>query len=314
MLLPPFLSRARLRRLALVAVATVPLVVSAVHVPALAAADSPTPTRDVPSSTHKITLVTGDVVTVTTLADGHQIADVRRPVDAVGGVRMQERGGDLYVVPDEAVGLLGADKLDPRLFNVTDLIEMGYDEAGTGSVPMIATYTRATARAAGAPPAPQGSTMVRELPAIDGAALKTSKPRTRTFWTTVAPKLDAADATPTLRGGVAKLWLDGKVQVNLKESVPQIGAPEAWAAGFDGKGVKVAVLDTGIDVHHPDLESEIDGTASFVPGEAMTDVNGHGTHVASTIVGTGAASEHDYTGVAPGADLIVGKVLGGPEG
>ena len=52
---------------------------------------------------------------------------------------------------------------------------------------MIATYTRATARAAGAPPAPQGSTMVRELPAIDGAALKASKPRTRTFWTTVAP-------------------------------------------------------------------------------------------------------------------------------
>ena len=158
---------------------------------------------------------------------------------------MQESAGDLYVVPDEAAGLLGADKLDRRLFNVTDLIEMGYDAAGTGSVPMIATYTPATARAAGAPPAPQGSTMVRELPAIDGAALKTSKPRTRTFWTTVAPKLDPTDATPTLRAGVAKLWLDGKVQVNLKESVPQIGAPEAWAAGFDGKGVKVAVLGRG---------------------------------------------------------------------
>ena len=46
----------------------------------------------------------------------------------------------------------------------------------------------------------------------------------------------------------------------------------------------------------------------------MADVNGHGTHVASTIVGTGAASDGDYRGVAPGADLIVGKVLGGPEG
>ena len=89
------------------------------------------------------------------------------------------------------------------------------------------------------------------------------------------------------------------MQVNLKESVPQIGAPEAWAAGYDGAGVKVAVLDTGIDIHHPDLESQIDGTASFVPGEAITDVNGHGTHVASTIVGTGAASDHDYRGVAP---------------
>ena len=38
---------------------------------------------------------------------------------------MQERGGDLYVIPDEAVGLLGADRLDPRLFNVTDLVEDG---------------------------------------------------------------------------------------------------------------------------------------------------------------------------------------------
>src|SRR4029079_6624987 len=46
----------------------------------------------------------------------------------------------------------------------------------------------------------------------------------------------------------------------------------------------------------------------------MADINGHGTHVASTIVGTGAASDGRYRGVAPGADLIVGKVLGGPEG
>lgn len=90
---------------------------------------------------------------------------------------------------------------------------------------------------------------------------------------------------------MAKLWLDGRVKASLKESVPLIGAPEAWAAGCTGKGVKVAVLDTGIDVDHPDFAGLIDGTASFVPGEAVTDVNGHGTHVAGTIVGSGAASE-----------------------
>lgn len=113
---------------------------------------------------------------------------------------------------------------------------------------------------------------------------------------------------------MSKLWLDGRVKANLKESVPLIGAPEAWAAYYTGKGVKVAVLDTGIDVNHPDFAGVIDGTTSFVPGEDVTDVNGHGTHVASTIVGSGAASGGDYKGVAPGADLYVGKVLGGVEG
>ena len=155
--------------------------------------------------------------------------------------------------------------------------------------------------------------MVRRLPSIDGAALVANKPQVRTFWESFAPEMDLTDPTPTLDAGVEKVWLDGRVTATLKDSVPQIGAPEAWAAGFDGTGVTVAVLDTGIDVNHPDLAGQIDDTASFVPGEAVTDVNGHGTHVAGTIVGTGAASGGDYKGVAPGADLIVGKVLGGAE-
>ena len=96
--------------------------------------------------------------------------------------------------------------------------------------------------------------------------------------------------------------------------MPLIGAPEAWAAGYDGTGVTVAVLDTGIDVQPPGPRRPDHGTASFVPGEDVTDVNGHGTHVASTIAGTGAASGGDYKGVAPGADLLVGKVLGGTDG
>ncbi len=307
--------RTRRRRLpAVAAAALAPLVAAGlviVQAPVEAAPERPTIPED-PSSKHKVTLVTGDVVTVTTLADGQQVADVDRPDDAVGGVRMQEAGGDLYVVPDEAFALVSADRLDPRLFNVTDLIEMGYDDASVGMVPTIIEY--AGKPRAAVPGAPEGSTVLRKLPSIRGAALTTRKPEARTFWTSVAPDADPTAPTPTLAAGIQKLWLDGRVEAALKESVPQIGAPEAWAAGFDGDGVTVAVLDTGIDVNHPDLASQIDASHSFVPGEAVTDVNGHGTHVASTIVGTGAASGGDYTGVAPGADLIVGKVLGGADG
>ncbi|WP_426362105.1 S8 family peptidase [Streptomyces sp. E-08] len=299
------------RRRLLSAAAAVPLLASGLAVlqaPAQAAPVKPTVSAK-SSATHKVTLVTGDVVTVTTSADGKQSADVDRPDSAVGGVKLQQVQGDLFVIPDEAASLLATDRLDRRLFNVTDLIEMGYDDAKSASVPLIATYGRSTSRAAAEPKAPRGSRLTRELQAIHGAVLSTDKRQARTFWTSLAPQ-----GSPALGEGVAKLWLDGRVKASLKESVPLIGAPEAWAAGYTGKGVKVAVLDTGIDVGHPDFAGLIDGTASFVPGEGVTDVNGHGTHVAGTIVGSGAASGGDSKGVAPGADLYVGKVLGGVEG
>ncbi|MFD9502861.1 S8 family serine peptidase [Streptomyces sp. NPDC060035] len=309
---PSHSSAFRRRRWQLIsAAAAVPLLASGLAVlqaPAQAAPSKSTvPAKS--SATHKVTLVTGDVVTVTTMADGKQTADVDRPDSAVGGVKIQKIKGDLFVIPDEAAPLLGTDKLDRRLFNVTDLIEMGYDDAKSAAVPLIATYVQPKSRSAVEPTAPRGSKLTRKLNGIRGAVLSTEKRQARTFWTTVAPLGSAK-----LGAGVAKLWLDGRVKANLKESVPLIGAPEAWAAGYNGKGVKVAVLDTGIDANHPDFAGLIDGTASFVPGEAVTDVNGHGTHVAGTIVGSGAASGGDNKGVAPGADLFVGKVLGGAEG
>ncbi|MEU4067572.1 S8 family serine peptidase [Streptomyces wedmorensis] len=187
-------------------------------------------------------------------------------------MKLQEIRGDLFVVPDEAAPLLGTDKPDRRLFNVTALIEKGYDDAKSAAVPLIATYTQPKSRAAVESAAPRGSKLTRRLQGIGGAALSTEKRQARTFWNTVAPQ-----GGTRLGAGVAKLWLDGQVKASLKESVPLIGAPEAWAAGYTGKGVKVAVLDTGIDVDHSDFAGLIDGTASFVPGEAVTDVNGHGS-------------------------------------
>ncbi|WP_436757695.1 S8 family serine peptidase [Streptosporangium sp. V21-05] len=91
--------------------------------------------------------------------------------------------------------------------------------------------------------------------------------------------------------------------------MPRTGAPAAWARGLDGTGVKVAVLDSGIDDTHPDLAGKIAGRSNFVPDyEGDDDLNGHGTHVASTLAGTGAATGGRYRGVAPGATLLDGKV------
>ncbi|MFJ8851362.1 S8 family serine peptidase [Streptomyces sp. NPDC102437] len=260
--------------------------------------------RRVPSAQeYDITLLTGDVVHYTDGAGKQDTVTVDRPDGAVGGVHVQQAGDDIYVLPDEATALLAAGKLDRRLFNVTALAKMGYDDKRSGGIPVIATYPAGKARSL--PAAPRGAKKVRTLESIHGAALKADKDTTRTFWNGITN----TPAARSLDGGVAKLWLDGRAEVALKDSVPQVNAPQAWAEGYDGKGSKVAVLDTGIDATHPDVKDRILETKSFVPGEEVVDRHGHGTHVASTIAGSGAASEGVNKGVAPGAGLIIGKVL-----
>lgn len=89
----------------------------------------------------------------------------------------------------------------------------------------------------------------------------------------------------------------------------KIQAPEAWNLGHTGKGVKLAVLDTGIDKNHPDLEANIVGGEDYTGAGDYWDDNDHGTHCAGII----AASNNNIgtAGVAPDASLWVGKVLDG---
>ncbi|WP_405749839.1 S8 family serine peptidase [Streptomyces sp. NBC_00012] len=256
-----------------------------------------------PAKEYDITLLTGDVVHYTDGVGKQDTVTVDRPDGAVGGVHVQQAGDDIYVLPDEATALLAAGKLDRRLFNVSALAKMGYDDKRSGGIPVIATYPAARGRSL--PAAPRGAKKIRTLESIHGAALKADKDTARTFWNGVT----TAPAARSLDGGITKLWLDGRAEAALKDSVPQVNAPQAWAEGYDGKGSKVAVLDTGIDATHPDVKDRILETRSFVPGEEVVDRHGHGTHVASTIAGSGAASEGVNKGVAPGADLIIGKVL-----
>lgn len=78
---------------------------------------------------------------------------------------------------------------------------------------------------------------------------------------------------------------------------------------FSGKGIRVAVLDTGIDTTHPDFKGKIKGKKTFVSGQQVLDQNGHGTHCSGLIAGLTHPTKKFRYGVAPEAQLYIGKVL-----
>ncbi|MET9533391.1 MULTISPECIES: S8 family serine peptidase [unclassified Streptomyces] len=271
---------------------------------ATGAGKAPAPSRTAPSATahatHTVTLITGDRVTVTDLGGGRSTVAVERPEGATGAVRSQTSDGRVTVLPDEALPYLRSGVLDKRLFDVTGLIEQGLGAGKADGLPLIVTYGKGVRSAA-----PRGATTVRSLPSVGGAAVRAAS--SGTFWKSLTGS--RTRQAGSFADGVGKVWLDGRVKADMAESNAQIGTPAAWQAGLTGKGVKVAVLDTGVDADHPDLKGRISASKSFIAGEDTTDRNGHGTHTTSTVGGSGAASDGKEKGVAPDADLAVGKVL-----
>ncbi|MFD8689707.1 S8 family serine peptidase [Streptomyces sp. NPDC059651] len=251
-----------------------------------------------------VTLVTGDKVLVTTDPSGRSSAAVLPRADGEQPTfQTRQMGKDLYVYPETAAGAIAEGKVDEQLFNVTGLIRQGYDDAHTDALPLIATYDKSVNVAESAPAAPRGSERGLSLPAVDGVALKAGKDTAADFWQDVTGARSRSAST------LKKLWLDGKAEATLDRSTAQVHAPEAWAAGYDGKGTKVAVLDTGVDAGHPDLVDRVAASENFTDSKDTDDRVGHGTHTASTVGGSGAASDGRKKGVAPGASLLVGKVL-----
>ncbi len=151
----------------------------------------------------------------------------------------------------------------------------------------------------------------------------------------------ASDPTTVLRVA-AQPWVTWlapiEVVVALEEPVVDqarshtaaVGATEWWDEGITGSGVRIAVLDTGVDPVHPDLDDlDFGGWSNPVNPPKVVDArdfnggvcrplvadgHGHGTHVAGIATGTGegtplADDNGRYAGIAPGAELAVGKVL-----
>ncbi|MEV1329675.1 S8 family serine peptidase [Micromonospora costi] len=277
--------------------------------PARSAGPDPAPPAPGAASA-RITLITGDRVDLVQAAPGRVAATVHpgpgrehvtfHTVSADGGLR---------VLPSDVVPYVSAGVLDADLFDVEELVAQGYGDTAQGSLPLIVRYQEP---AAGRVRPLAGATGATPLESINGAALRVGKDDLGGLWSALraAPAARTSAGSPVRLGaGIDRVWLDGRVHPALEHSVPQIGAPAAWAAGRDGSGVRVAVLDTGVDDTHPDLAGRIAEAQDFSGTGSARDGHGHGTHVAATIAGSGAASGGLRKGVAPGAKLLIGKVL-----
>jgi len=92
----------------------------------------------------------------------------------------------------------------------------------------------------------------------------------------------------------------------------RINATEVWDTGYDGRGIKIAILDSGLDVNHPDIPTPI-AAKDYSEYPTLDDtiankVTGHGTHVTGTALGRGTQSAGLYRGMAPGSELIFLKI------
>ncbi len=136
------------------------------------------------------------------------------------------------------------------------------------------------------------------------------------FWGKLIGGIGFASFGNKLSGGIDFVEKDVKVPAQainpIDWGVARMKADKVWNApgGSTGKGVKVAVIDSGIQRDHPDLAANLKGGISFMPGspDQWDDEHGHGTEVAGLI----AAANNDigYVGVAPEASLYAVKVMG----
>ena len=265
-------------------------------------------TSDTPSvaEVSSVALLTGDRVHLERGSDGRTAVLVEpapgRDAIAFAQHRTSRDGvEEIRVVPEDALPLLASGQVDPKLFDVTALARRARNDRRPEGLPLIVRFRPGTSANA-------ARAMVAgvALASIDASAVVEPSASAGALWAT----LTASHAGRTsLAPGVVNVWLDDVMHPVLDRSAPQVGAPIAWAAGFTGEGATVAVLDSGIDASHPDLQGQIREVRDFT-GTAPDgrDDFGHGTHVAGTIAGSGAASTGAYRGVAPGADLLIGKV------
>lgn len=103
-----------------------------------------------------------------------------------------------------------------------------------------------------------------------------------------------------------------EIEYTIPYGIEMVNAQDAWLKGYTGKGVRIAIIDTGCDINHPALKDRILGGTNFTTDDECNpntygDYKGHGTHVAGIIAGN--KTEVGVTGIAPDSKLFILKAL-----
>ncbi|MBI4162571.1 MAG: S8 family serine peptidase [Candidatus Aenigmarchaeota archaeon] len=108
---------------------------------------------------------------------------------------------------------------------------------------------------------------------------------------------------------IERSWQEKEYRLLLDGSVPLVNVSSLWNSSYNGSGIKICILDTGINKTHPAFGSRVMAEKDFVTddsdGNSTMDFHGHGTHVA----GIAASEDSTYRGIAYGALLLNAKVF-----
>ncbi|HID61703.1 MAG TPA: hypothetical protein EYP49_02995, partial [Anaerolineae bacterium] len=212
-------------------------------------------------------------------------------------VAVQEAGTAAAQVEETATAALDSEAQATAAFRAWQTAQAQATAASLNLLTVQAQATATSTRLVGATPQP-GGTETPEWDPTATAAVETA--------TAAAQSLQIAAQKVVV--AAAELEATATAAASATATAREL-REQLQTAGLTGRGVKVAILSTGIDATHPDLAGRIAETKDFV-GEGMEDGSGSGTFTASIVAGSGAASGGLYKGLAPEADLYIAKVLG----
>lgn len=233
---------------------------------------------------YEVYLITGDKVYVYNTSSGLKVGSIkpadpqRKNTDYI----IINTGESIYVIPKD----VDLNKFDKELFNVAYLVKNKY--YNKTYLPIIIKGPNLQAL----------KNVQSKISSLFKEKVKAKIISTKLFFQSIKAhvnKLKELFIKILKLSIIKKVWLDKKVYVKLDYSVPHIRAPQVWAEGYNGSGVKIAILDTGIDYNHPFFTfpngtKKIIANVSFVedPPEEQADpfdYHGHGTHCAGIAAG-----------------------------